>query len=284
MYCVYSTWSTFELRCACMLDIILAMVQKIDEQLKGIWITSRFVAIQQPYSCRFLINHIISLYLLPIISVNQTNSKFDAGHVWSLVTCCTGFVQEIFQTWDRDGSGDISVAELARVLTKLRLGWIWVKQKGRVSQLDATRTNLKLWHLYDVRFFLRCIYMLKGLFICSIFIYICMLLVSREFHPDECIHAKSRGHHATCTRETLHQGILTSTSHPAKSCISACKVSTEANFFLVKWLRLPEQNHQEYPFGKDNAFMEWKRRGGLQAESRQINLVFFIIFPLDVEI
>ena len=29
--------------------------------------------------------------------------------------------QEIFQKWDRDGSGDISVAELTRVLTKLRL-------------------------------------------------------------------------------------------------------------------------------------------------------------------
>lgn len=30
--------------------------------------------------------------------------------------------QEIFQHWDRDGSGDISVAELTRVLNKLTLG------------------------------------------------------------------------------------------------------------------------------------------------------------------
>ncbi|CAJ1330670.1 unnamed protein product [Effrenium voratum] len=31
----------------------------------------------------------------------------------------TGQLKEIFQKWDRDGSGDISVAELTRVLTKL---------------------------------------------------------------------------------------------------------------------------------------------------------------------
>ena len=35
---------------------------------------------------------------------------------------CHGFQQVIFQNWDRDGSGDISVAELTRVLKRLRLG------------------------------------------------------------------------------------------------------------------------------------------------------------------
>lgn len=51
MYWVYSTWSTFERRCASMLDIILAMVQKIDEQPEGIWITSKYVGDSLHWFC-----------------------------------------------------------------------------------------------------------------------------------------------------------------------------------------------------------------------------------------
>jgi len=46
-------------------------------------------------------------------------------------------VKEIFQTWDRDGSGDISVAELTRVLTKLNPDFDLASCEKLFSSIDV---------------------------------------------------------------------------------------------------------------------------------------------------